>query len=349
MRMAFDGRRVLALESRRSEEIATLIRKQGGDPFVAPSMREAPLDGNQSAFDFAERLFAGGFDMVILLTGVGTRVLDKALAGRYGEGRFAEALRGVTVVARGPKPMAALREMGVTGAIAVPEPNTWRELLQTIEGRSEKRIAVQEYGRPAEELMRGLRERGAEVTPVRIYEWAMPEDTGPLREAVNQLAAARFDFALFTTSVQVEHLMRVAGEQGVEEAVLRNLQKYTVVASIGPSCSEMLDEYRIPTDIAPTHPKMGFLVKETADRAADLIAKKRSAPERVQRGIMQQYGRYLSLGMALPVATFVGYAIGYLLDRALHTSFLSIVFLILGIASGFVQIVREVNRDNRDA
>lgn len=346
--MAFAGRRVLALESRRAEEMATLIRKQGGEPFVAPSMREAPLDGNQPALDFAAKLFAGGFDMVILLTGVGTRALNKLISEHHGEGRFAEALRGVTVVARGPKPMAALREMGVTGAIAVPEPNTWRELLRSIEGRSEKRIAVQEYGRPAAELMRALGERGAEVTPVRIYQWALPEDVGPLREAARQLASARFDFAMFTTAIQVAHLMRIAGEEGVEDPVRRNLQKYTVVASIGPSCSEMLEEYEIPTDIAPTHPKMGFLVKETADRAAELIEKKRSAPGKVQRSIMQQYSRYLALATALPAATVAGYAIGYFLDRALGTSFLSIVFLILGIASGFVQIVRAVNRDSRD-
>jgi len=107
--MSFAGAKVLSLESRRSKEIAQLIRNHQGDPFVAPSMREAPLDRNDAAFQFAEKLFAGGFDMVVLLTGVGTRLLDQVLATRYAAGRFAEALRGLTVVARGPKPMAVLR------------------------------------------------------------------------------------------------------------------------------------------------------------------------------------------------------------------------------------------------
>ena len=108
--MSFAGAKVLSLESRRATEIAQLIRNQQGDPFVAPSMREAPLDRNDDAFQFAEKLFGGGFDMVVLLTGVGTRLLDQVLATRYPAGRFAEALRSVTVVARGPKPTAALRE-----------------------------------------------------------------------------------------------------------------------------------------------------------------------------------------------------------------------------------------------
>ena len=74
--MSFAGAKVLSLESRRSKEIAQLIRNHRGDPFVAPSMREAPLDRNDEAFQFADKLFRGGFDMVVLLTGVGTRLLD---------------------------------------------------------------------------------------------------------------------------------------------------------------------------------------------------------------------------------------------------------------------------------
>src|SRR4051794_22919719 len=123
--MSFAGTKVLSLESRRAREIAQLIRNHQGDPFVAPSMREAPLDRNDEAFAFAARLFAGEFDMVVLLTGVGTRLLDQALSTRFPAGQLAEALRGLTVIARGPKPMAVLREWNVP-AILVPEPNTWR-------------------------------------------------------------------------------------------------------------------------------------------------------------------------------------------------------------------------------
>src|ERR1700694_339394 len=130
--MPLDGLRVLAFESRRANEIAELIRRQGGTPLVAPSMREVPLEDNPEAFDFAERLFQGEFDMIILLTGVGTRALNKVLESKYPPGRLAEALRGVTTVVRGPKPAAALREMNVPITVQVPEPNTWRGGLQAI-------------------------------------------------------------------------------------------------------------------------------------------------------------------------------------------------------------------------
>src|SRR5947208_9649443 len=138
--MTFGGKRVLSLESRRSSEIAELIRRQGGEPFVAPSMREIPLADNDPVFQFASRLFAKEFDMVVLLTGVGTRQLNRVLATRFPESAFADALRLTTIVARGPKPSAALREMGLSTAIVAPEPNTWHELLAGTEGRPEHRI-----------------------------------------------------------------------------------------------------------------------------------------------------------------------------------------------------------------
>ena len=262
--MAFAGRRVLCLESRRAPEMEELIRKQGGEPFVAPSMREVPIDQNESGFRFADRLFASEFDMMVLLTGVGTRQLNRLLATRYPETAFADALRRITVVARGPKPTAALREMGLTPAIIAPEPNTWRELLRATEGRTERRIAVQENGRTNPELLEGLRARGAEVTAVRVYQWDLPLDTGPLLEAARRLAAGRFDVALFTTAMQIGHLARVAREEGIEEAALDGLRKCTI-ASIGPTTTEALEEFGLRPQFEPSHPKMGFLVKEAAD------------------------------------------------------------------------------------
>ena len=264
--MSFDGLRVLSFESRRASEMAELIRRQQGEPITAPSMREVPLEDNHEAFAFAERLFRGEFDMMICLTGVGTRALDKVLASRFPPYQFALALRGLTVVARGPKPAAVLRELGVPIAVNVPEPNTWRELLAAIEGRPEQNIAVQEYGKSNAELLSALEARGAEVTPVRVYQWDLPVDREPLREAVRKLARHEVDVVMFTTSIQAVHLFRIAAELGLEAEVRNGLQR-ALVASIGPTTTEALEEFGIHPALEPTHPKMGFLVKETAERA----------------------------------------------------------------------------------
>jgi uroporphyrinogen-III synthase len=272
--MPFDGLRVLSLESRRAEEMATLIRKQGGEPFVAPSMREVPLDEHAEAIDFGARLLRGEFDGVILLTGVGTRLLWKTLLSRYPEEDLKRALRSVTVLVRGPKPSAALRELALTPDVQVPEPNTWRELLETMRGRPEKKLALQEYGKSNTELIAGLRAQGRDVTPVRIYGWDLPEDTGPLRQAAARLIAGEIDAVLLTTSMQIVNLMKIAEEEGIARQVQEALGS-AFVGSIGPTTTEALEDYGVTPDFEPSHPKMGLLVNEASGLAAQALAKKR--------------------------------------------------------------------------
>jgi uroporphyrinogen-III synthase len=276
--MPFDGLRVVSFESRRATEMGELIRRQGGDPFVAPSMREAPIENNTQAFEFAERLFRGEFDLMIFLTGVGTRALNKVLSSRYPEEQFAEALRKIAIAARGPKPLAVLRELKVPVTVTAPEPNTWRELLAALEGQPEcgnaRRIAVQEYGKSNVELMDALRARGAVVTPVRVYQWDLPEDLTPLREAVHRIAEGRADVAMFTTSIQILHLFRIAAEERIAEPMQQALRRM-LIASIGPTTTETLEEFGLAPDVTPSHPKMGFLVKETSEQAAGILQRKR--------------------------------------------------------------------------
>jgi uroporphyrinogen-III synthase len=278
----FAGLRVLSLESRRAAEMAKLIATYGGEATVAPSMREVPLESNTEAQAFTRALLAGGFDMVILLTGVGTRALTRVAETVCAREEFVEALRRVPVIARGPKPVAVLKELDVPVALAVPEPNTWRELLAGLDEKketlplSEKRVAVQEYGASNPELLEGLAERGARVTRVPVYEWALPEDTEPLRAAAGAIARGEVDVALFTTSVQIVHLMKIAAEMELEDPVRRAFARI-VVGSIGPVTSEELKAHGIAADFEPSHPKMGFLVNELAQRSVEALRQKRDA------------------------------------------------------------------------
>jgi uroporphyrinogen-III synthase len=275
----FAGLRVLTLESRRAQEMAKLISNSGGQPVVAPSMREVPLESNVEALRFASALAEGNLDIVIFLTGVGARALTRVVETAYPREKFVVALSRVAVIARGPKPVAALRELGVPVTLVIPEPNTWREILEALDhsrllNTQGRRVAVQEYGVRNPELLAGLAERGAEVTSVPVYEWMLPEDTGPLRAAITALTRAEIDVAMFTSSAQLRHLLQIADEMGERAAVVRALARVLVV-SIGPITSEELQKNGIAVDLEPTHPKMGFLVNEAAARSASLLEQKR--------------------------------------------------------------------------
>jgi uroporphyrinogen-III synthase len=257
--------RVLAFESRRAKEIAELIRGQGGEPFVAPALIEVPLAANTDAYQFADRLYAGDFDMVIFLTGVGARLLQRVLSEREPPEKLPAALRHVAVVTRGPKPSAVMREWQVPIAVLVPEPNTWRELLEAVVDRPEKLVAVQEYGRSNPDLLNGLKAQGRTVARVPVYSWALPPDTAPLASALDQLLAGEFRVVCFTTGVQIEHFLDFAAEQGKREAAVEALQGL-FLASIGPTCSESLRACGLTPAMEPSHPKMGILIREAAGR-----------------------------------------------------------------------------------
>ena len=274
---ALHGLTVLAFESRRASEMEALIRRFGGVPLSAPALREVPLETSPQAEDFLRRLDAGAIDVVILLTGVGTRALVATQAARCPAERFAALLRATTIVARGPKPVAALRELGLAASVLVPEPNTWRELLDALDRHAPvggRRVAVQEYGVPNAELLDGLRARGAEVLRVPVYRWDYPADRGPLRDGVTRFADGAVDIALFTSARQVAHVIETATALGRLADVQRAARR-VVLASIGPVCSEALHAYELPVDLEPAHPKMGHLVHAVAERGRDVLTAKR--------------------------------------------------------------------------
>jgi uroporphyrinogen-III synthase len=266
--IGFAGCTVLSFESRRSKEIASLIENYGGRPMVAPAVKEVPAQSSEDVSRFAAALLQGEINLVIFLTGVGTRALARAIEPFCPGEQFVASLSNVPVLARGPKPVAALKELGVPITWNVPEPNTWREILQVLEINhiplQGQQIAIQEHGIPSRELVEALKRRGAEVLTVHVYDWALPEDTSPLKNAVTALIDSRIDVVLFTAAVQVHHLFQIAEEVGSKDALISAL-RCTRVASIGPVTSEALAEYGIRANLEPTHPRMGFLVREAAE------------------------------------------------------------------------------------
>lgn len=277
MRGSLRGLRVVCFESRRAKEMAELIRRYDGEPIVAPSMREVPLSENRATVDLLPQIEAERFDILILMTGVGTKALNEILLTQFNQVRILAAFTRLQLVARGPKPTAVLKELGLQAALTVPEPNTWREILSTLDEAVDlcgKRIAIQEYGIANPELIAALEKRGALVTSIPIYRWALPEDLAPLRGAIDTIIGGAADVALFTNGAQVDHLTQVAGVDSRADALRQGFNKI-VIGSVGPVCTQVLRQFGIEPDIEPVHPKMGALIAEVAARAPELLAKKR--------------------------------------------------------------------------
>jgi uroporphyrinogen-III synthase len=276
----FNGLRVLSFESRRGKEITQLIINNGGIPIVAPSTREIPDAPHEDELRLIRGILAGDFDVVIFMTGVGARALIDAAAVSVSKEQFLSALRKTRVVVRGAKPAAVMREFAVPIWLNPPEPNTWREIIQILDQNSSAvplrglRIGVQEHGAPSSEMYEALHQRGASVFAAHVYRWELPEDTGPLKEAVRAVCADKVDVVMFTSSVQLNHALKIASALNLQQDFISGLNR-AVVASIGPVASAALREQGIRVHLEPSHPKMGFLVKESAERSAGLHGAKK--------------------------------------------------------------------------
>ena len=128
----FKEARIALLEARMSSEMADLVRRQGGNPYNIPAVRETPIDSREAVSDFIDHLSQDKMSIAIFFTGVGVRALFNTAEqlGRLPE--LLDALRQITVVCRGPKPGAVLKRANVPIAFSAVEPYTTDELLQAI-------------------------------------------------------------------------------------------------------------------------------------------------------------------------------------------------------------------------
>jgi uroporphyrinogen-III synthase len=274
------GLRVVCFESRRSAESSRMIARQGGEPVEAPALREVPLRGPLGLDALEAELLQGIQVLLVLLTGVGTELLIEGLGQNLPRERVLELLTAptTTIVCRGPKPHAILKPLGIKPALVVGEPNTWRDVLREIDGHDFARgrsIYVQEYGRTNAELVSGLEEREAlGVRRIKTYAWTLPDDLAPLHSAIERIANGDAEVALFTSGVQLTHLLQVAEQRGALERLRAGFGR-VVIASVGPLTTEALVAQGLPPDIEPEHPKLGHLMVALSALAPQKLAEKR--------------------------------------------------------------------------
>ncbi len=259
------GRRVALLEARMSEEAATLVRRLGGIPYQVPAVRD--IVHPEQVGPFIDTLSSGGVTAAIFLTGVGVTALLRE-AGRLDRlDEALAALRRTTIVCRGPKPVAVLKQNRVPVHVLAAEPYTTKELLDALAAIdvNAKAVALVHYGEPNEALSAALSARGARLEQLFLYEWMLPADVGPLKQMVRDMIDGAVDAVAFTNQIQARHLFRVAGDLGLSDPLARALNGDVIVAAIGPVCAEALQALGVTPDLIPARPRMAPLITALAE------------------------------------------------------------------------------------
>lgn len=264
----YNGAKVLTFAGRRSQEMGRLIERNGGQPLLAPVLREEPLEKPPEFEKMVDVLKSDNSIWLILLTGVGAKVLLERLEDLFGREKLLKVLSRITILTRGPKPSHALREWGWKEFLTIPEPNTWHEVLEVLDGAEVpikgSTVIMQEFGMPHPALVGALRQRGAKVLSVPVYRWAMPDNIEPVKEAIRELLAGEVDVSLWTAGSQIQNVFAVAETMNCAEQLRGALAK-TIIGSIGPTTSAALREQGLEPVLEPEHPKMGHLIKACAE------------------------------------------------------------------------------------
>lgn len=259
------GKTVVSLESRFPREFAGLIERRGGRVVQAPSLKEVPDPESATVREYIKRMATRSFEMVVLLTGVGTRMCIEASERMGLASDFLSGLGATKTICRGPKPVAVLRKHGIEPTEMAPEPHTSEELAGVLRRRGAeirgRRVALQHYGADNPYIRDVLESGGAEVFDVYPYTWGLPDDAGPLLDAIALVARREVDAVCFTSSPQVANMLEVAEGAGLLADLKAALTGDVLAAAVGPVAAKSLSEAGIHPRVRPERPKMADLVR----------------------------------------------------------------------------------------
>lgn len=248
------------------DALASLVRNHGGEPLSFPAVREAPRSCTADVARLLDTFAPLSSPLFILSTGVGVTALFKEAETIGRKTELSALLVRSTRVARGPKPVSALRKEGLEASVVAAEPYTTNELIDALERLpvSGQPVVVLHYGEVNDALIERLRARDARLFELMLYEWRMPEDERPLEALVDLIARGEMGAVLFTSQIQARHLFEVAERLGRRDALVVGLTQRTVVGAVGPTTEAKLVELGVRPHVVPERPKMGPLVAELA-------------------------------------------------------------------------------------
>ncbi|HZL58539.1 MAG TPA: uroporphyrinogen-III synthase [Stellaceae bacterium] len=246
------GKRIVVPESRELDLFARMLEDEGAATLRCPMVTILDLDDDAPAIAWLKRLAAGEFTDLILLTGEGLRRLLGAAQRAGIEAPVIAALGRLRTVTRGPKPVRALRDIGLKPGLAAADPTTEGIIAAlAAENLHGRKFGVQLYpGNPNDKLLDFLRAAGAAAAPVLPYRYASDSESARVEAVIKELAARKIDAIAFTASPQVKRLMDVARERGLENELRQGLKR-TRIAAVGPVVAAALEAIGARVDIAP--------------------------------------------------------------------------------------------------
>ncbi|MEU7056361.1 uroporphyrinogen-III synthase [Streptomyces sp. NPDC046197] len=247
--------------ARRADELSALLQRRGASVLHAPALRIVPLSDDGELLAATKEIIDQVPDVVVATTAIGFRGWVEAADG-WGLGeQLLGRLRGIELLARGPKVKGAIRAAGLTEEWS-PSSESMAEVLDRLlqEGVDGRRVAVQLHGEPLPGFVESLRAAGAEVVPVPVYRWMPPQDTGPLDRLLDAAVSRGLDALTFTSAPAAASLLSRAEDRGLLPELLAALHHDVLPACVGPVTALPLQARGVET-VQPERFRLGPLVQ----------------------------------------------------------------------------------------
>jgi uroporphyrinogen-III synthase len=258
-----EGLTVAVTADRRADEQAQLLAQRGARVLLGPTIRTLPHAEDERVRAATEELIRRPPDVLIANTGVGMRSW-LALAESFGPAEsLLDALGGARILSRGPKASGVLTTVGLRVDWQAPSARMDEVVEQVIGGDvAGRRVALQLDGGDDEERIGGrLRAAGAEVVPVSVYRWTLPDDVGPALRVVEATRTGRVDAVTFTAAPAVRNLFALAEQEGVVDEVRDAFNGPVLAMCVGPVCVEAAAEMGVTAAEQPRHARLGAMVQ----------------------------------------------------------------------------------------
>lgn len=269
MTRPLEGRTIALAEGRQLEELARMLEKEGATCLRCPLINILDAPDRDAVEGWLRDLAAGQLDYVVLMTGEALRRL-LGFAERAGlRDAVLAGMARTRTVTRGPKPVLALKEVGLAPSRVAGAPTTAGVIAalqaEPLQGRT---VGVTLYGELNPMLEDFLRDAGATPRTVMPYVYAPAADTGRVKDLIVRMARGEVDSIIFTSSPQVERLYTVAADHG-KMTLLRQALAQTQVAAVGPIVSGTLRQRGARVDICP---EQGFVMKNLVQQICRAFA-----------------------------------------------------------------------------
>lgn len=269
MSLSLEGRTIALAESRQLEELATMLESEGATALRCPLVSILDAPDTTTVLPWLRELCADRFAYVVLMTGEALRRLLHFADTDGRRGAFIAALARTKIIARGPKPGQAMKEIGLSPTRVAKAPTT-EGVIVTLQNEplSGQAVGVTLYGEPNVKLEQFLVSAGARVHTVMPYIYAPASDDDRVADLIARIARGEVDVLLFTSSSQVDRIYDVAGRRGLDEMLRQGLTR-TRIAAVGPVLAERLRQHGATVDICP---EQGFVMKNLVQHIKRALA-----------------------------------------------------------------------------